>query len=1483
MNRPIRYIGRGLITSVVGLVSLLVLCLVLVYLPPVQSLIIGKVLTSVTDSTDFDIAVGDARIGFPIDIRIDDISVVRKSDGVRLANVGHIAADVSLMPLFKGLVQADSIVVSGIGLDTRDMIPALALDGRLESARLFGVDFRMEEARLSLMTVSVENSDMGIVLNDTVVEDTVEEESAPFLRKVNVGTMSLKNIGFDLTSIADGDTTFVGGLVRQGVLSATADLDAGKYVVNGLALDGVSGQFSADGLSASLETATLELPDVMVNGEVIRARQLGLTLNESCRLDAKNLLYNLETGEVSADALLNCSDIAEVARILPADMLACVSIPAGSTLTADVSLRDKEVTAHGVGIEVPNAFEVMFREVAYNLETGSVSSGVRAEVVSADGLMALLPEGMAKGFSVPDGMTLRAEVAFSDKRINARNLAILMRDGSSIRMDRADYDMKTGSYDVDMDMDKVFLSRFVRLPESVYFDGHVKARGRGFDFLSPGTDAEVGLTVDSVAYGIYNLTSLGAEVSLGGSALTAHATIDDPSLRGMIDYDGLLTKKRIDGRLDLNIGDMDLKGLGLTEVPHRVALSSTVNLDTDMKTALKVDAGVMGMNIQFGDESILIDEFVAFANASDEGTSVVMYSGDMDFDFKSPMGYKELLAGYADVFNLAMGQLKSVEIDPSQWKAQMPVASLSAHVGTDNPISNLLEFYEIWFDGVDIDISTSPAIGIECDGYLDRFQVGDLKTDLVEFSVSEDSAALNYDFSVSIPEQTGLKSFSASLNGILAGKELQTRLHYYDDKGVEGIDFGLRTQAADSILHMSVYPLNPVIGYRQFEVGDTNFIDLHKKNRIFADIALSSLVDSCRVSVIANPAESYLQNVHLLVENLDLSPLMSVLPFMPSVSGLIKGDMAFVQSLDTAYAISGDLAVDDLRYEGALLGDIGAMLKYNPTEGGGHQVYGHVSRNDEQVIRLDGRYTEELDASLFLDSLPLDIVSALAPELPVAMEGKLSGSLQARGNSDNMHLNGFITPMDTRVFSKVYSLNIGIDNDTISVNDSKIDFGQLHISGAGDNQLTMAGEIDLSDINNPWVNLSLTGRDVNLIDAPKTRQAELYGKVHGDLMIRARGNADALSVMGRVKLLNTSDVTYLMKNTALSMGYRLDDIVTFVDFSLPPDTTVKEKKSFLGLNMNLSLEVEQGARVKCIFSADEKSYVDVMGGGTLTMVHMPEGETQLLGRYTIDKGEMRYSNSVIPLKTFTIQDGSYIEFTGEPMNPNLSLAATERVRASISNTDKSTRMVTFNTGLRLSKSLQNLGLEFTIDAPEDIYVQQELASLTAEDKNKLALSMLATGMYLSNSNTGGFNTTNALNNFLQGEINNIAGKALNSVLKMDMNLGVEHTDGNDGVGHTDYSFKFSKRLFSDRLNVVVGGMINTSGVSGNANKSGTYIDDVSLEWRIDKSGTQYVRLFHGTDFNNLLEGVITENGAGIVLRKKVNDWKDLWRMFQIKK
>ena len=127
------------------------------------------------------------------------------------------------------------------------------------------------------------------------------------------------------------------------------------------------------------------------------------------------------------------------------------------------------------------------------------------------------------------------------------------------------------------------------------------------------------------------------------------------------------------------------------------------------------------------------------------------------------------------------------------------------------------------------------------------------------------------------------------------------------------------------------------------------------------------------------------------------------------------------------------------------------------------------------------------------------------------------------------------------------------------------------------------------------------------------------------------------------------------------------------------------------------------------------------------MQYNPAENLRLTGRYSLDNGEMKYSLPIIPLKTFTIQDGSYIEFTGDPMNPTLNITATEDIRTTVSGANGVGRSVNFECGVVITKTLNDMGLEFTLDAPEDMALHSELQTMSVEQRGKLAVTMPAPG------------------------------------------------------------------------------------------------------------------------------------------------------------
>ena len=168
--------------------------------------------------------------------------------------------------------------------------------------------------------------------------------------------------------------------------------------------------------------------------------------------------------------------------------------------------------------------------------------------------------------------------------------------------------------------------------------------------------------------------------------------------------------------------------------------------------------------------------------------------------------------------------------------------------------------------------------------------------------------------------------------------------------------------------------------------------------------------------------------------------------------------------------------------------------------------------------------------------------------------------------------------------------------------------------------------------------------------------------------------------------------------------------------------------------------------------------------------------------------------------------------------------------------------------------------------------------MSTEQKGRVAVTMLATGLFLTdNYKSSGVSSTNALYNYLQSQVGAIAGKALNTI---DLKFGIENTTDQTGASQTDYNFSFAKRFWGNRLRVIVGGKVSSG--ENAVNNGQTIIDNVSLEYRLDNTATRYIKLYYDKNYESLLEGELTEMGAGAVFRRKSTKLGDLF-IFRKKK
>ena len=200
--------------------------------------------------------------------------------------------------------------------------------------------------------------------------------------------------------------------------------------------------------------------------------------------------------------------------------------------------------------------------------------------------------------------------------------------------------------------------------------------------------------------------------------------------------------------------------------------------------------------------------------------------------------------------------------------------------------------------------------------------------------------------------------------------------------------------------------------------------------------------------------------------------------------------------------------------------------------------------------------------------------------------------------------------------------------------------------------------------------------------------------------------------------------------------------------------------------------------------------------------------------------------------------------------------------------------MTFDCGVVITKTLNDMGLEFIIDAPQDMAVSNELNTMSKEERGKIAVTMLTTGMYLADGNTSGFSMNSALSAFLNSQINGIAGNALRT---LDLSFGMDNTTDASGNTHTDYSFKFAKRFWDNRLRIIVGGKVS-SGSADETQQNETFFDNVQFEYRLNQGSSQFLKLFYDRDSYDWLEGQVGQYGAGFIWRRKLNHFQELFRL-----
>lgn len=482
---------------------------------------------------------------------------------------------------------------------------------------------------------------------------------------------------------------------------------------------------------------------------------------------------------------------------------------------------------------------------------------------------------------------------------------------------------------------------------------------------------------------------------------------------------------------------------------------------------------------------------------------------------------------------------------------------------------------------------------------------------------------------------------------------------------------------------------------------------------------------------------------------------------------------------------------------------------------------------------------------------------------------QLSTSLQAvivwSGNFSLSDLSGTLYLANTHYALSTYSLQIEA-RDTLSIPFSEGEFTLTNLPlypGDSKRPLMLNGHINLQQTH-PTLHITLKAQGVDLLQR-RTPQPTLYGSALIGGQVAIDGPYNALQLTGNLQLRTGSHIHYIYKDAILASANQIDNVVTFTDFTLQEKATIPTKNKRYashGFSMDLGITIDPTVDLEIMLGGSGQNTANLQGGGNLNLQYIPASGIRLSGKYTIEAGTLNMNIPLLHVHQMSIRSGSTLQWSGDAANPMLSIVAEDRIRASVT-LDGSPQSVLFLTGVSLSNTMDKLGLQFTLTAPESASMQNTLASLSPDERNKLAVALLTTGLYLGEGGTGNLMNT-ALLGFLQSQLDDISRNTFRTV---DVSIGIEPLqDGMSGVStRTDYSFSIAKRIWNDRIRIVIGGSVTTS---NERIDSDAIINNISIEWRIVPNGSQYLRFFYDKNYENILEGEIRETGVGYAYRRR---------------
>ena len=740
------------------------------------------------------------------------------------------------------------------------------------------------------------------------------------------------------------------------------------------------------------------------------------------------------------------------------------------------------------------------------------------------------------------------------------------------------------------------------------------------------------------------------------------------------------------------------------------------------------------------------------------------------------------------------------------------------------------------------------------------------------------------------------------IEGGLTGERVKNAIATYDEKGDARLALTAFAGYEDGKIIVQLDE-NQVLNYNTWQVVPTNRLVVSDRAVTVEDWIMSYKGQSIQLT---NPAP---EDLAVRFENFKLNTFSELINAQDSLFGGTLTGRAELRDLLTDPLYLANLTINNVELYAGNLGNIDLEMRMD--------VPGVVAVDAEIMgegndLSLRGEYRQNdtanpLDFVLNINAIELPTLVKPAAEFLRAAEGQVVGRVDIKGTLEQPQYAGRLQFQEAMINPALINEPLRIGPEPIVFKGDVITIDKLQLRDSQGGTATLDAKIIAESLTDYDLDVEFVTDGGFQVLNTKPGDNELY---YGNLVVNARADITGSVYEPTINVYATpvsGELVYLFPYYQVQNIERADGIVEFInpnakviDLTTGAAKETAEYTDVIPMNLEVNVEMNDKVKFKAIMDPVTKDYFEGRGEGNVTYTMDPKGAMGLTGRVTLKGGEYLFTvpSTDFVKRLFQIEEGSYVQFFGNPFNPALNVwvrypieTSPEPLVATRIQDLESANLPDeqlFYARLNLNGTLEETNIDTDLDYPSgernntgNDQIEAAVAALESDESqmNTQVLGLITFNSFLSQSvsavgilgsgNTGGGGLVYDL---VADQLNNIANQYINFV---DVEFGVETYGGGGALGlnsaRTDYRVTVKQQLFNDRLEIRVDGVTSSSSTPQPGTAAAqTYVDNLTVEYRVQKDGSLRLKVFNKRDIDDFLGGEVIKLGGAAVFSKDFN-------------